>query len=290
MTATKAIRALRERARQLKAKWPGYGAVLDFYVKVREAQASAKASSRVDPATFRKDEGCPLLAKEDFPVDIAASTGLFHSLCRIGKKANPHLAEQIGKMTGIVAHEESVLEKLLARAGDEQAIERFAAERGLDKQVLSFLVGSSTRPSIEAGSKQLRAGLELETWRQGQCPVCGSLPALSLLKREGGSRYALCSYCACEWRIERLFCAVCGNKEQESLQYFVSEGEEVYRIDLCDQCHHYIKTIDYRSLEESDPCLEDLATLHLDVVAADKGYARVVPNPWTTREATQRLM
>ena len=53
------------------------------------------------------------------------------------------------------------------------------------------------------------------------------------------------------------------------------------RIDLCDSCHHYIKTIDVRTLEAPDPCLEDLGTLHLDVVAARKGYSRVVPNRWS---------
>jgi FdhE protein len=77
-------------------------------------------------------------------------------------------------------------------------------------------------------------------------------------------------------------CAVCGNKEQGSLKFFCGEGEESYRIDLCDKCHHYIKTIDYRDLEASDPFLEDLATLHLDVVAVQKGYKRAVFNPWST--------
>ena len=94
-------------------------------------------------------------------------------------------------------------------------------------------------------------------------------------------RYLLCSYCGYQWRIDRLSCPVCGNKEQESLQYFCGEGEEAFRIDLCDKCHRYIKTIDYRSLEESDPALEDLATLHLDILAVQKGYRRAVPNPWT---------
>ena len=78
-------------------------------------------------------------------------------------------------------------------------------------------------------------------------------------------------------------CAVCGNKEQGSLKYFYGEGEEAYRIDLGDKCHHYIKTIDDRNLEASDPSLEDLATLHLDVVAVQKGYDRSVPNIWTDR-------
>ncbi|MBW2642910.1 MAG: formate dehydrogenase accessory protein FdhE [Deltaproteobacteria bacterium] len=80
--------------------------------------------------------------------------------------------------------------------------------------------------------------------------------------------------------MDRLSCSVCDNKEQKFLKYFYGEGEESYRIDLCDKCHHYIKTIDVRDLEESDPSLEDLATLHLDVVAAQKGYERSVPNPW----------
>ena len=43
--------------------------------------------------------------------------------------------------------------------------------------------------------------------------------------------------------------------------------------------------IDCRSLEAPDPGLEDLATLHLDVVAVQKGYERSVPNPWTSHEA-----
>jgi formate dehydrogenase maturation protein FdhE len=34
--------------------------------------------------------------------------------------------------------------------------------------------------------------------------------------------------------------------------------------------------------EASDLFLEDLATLHLDVLASQKGYRRPVPNPWTT--------
>ena len=94
-------------------------------------------------------------------------------------------------------------------------------------------------------------------------------------------RYSLCSCCGCQWKIDRLSCSVCGSREQGALHYFCGEGEDACRIDLCDTCHHYIKTIDYRSLEESDPSLEDLATLHLDVLAARKGYRRAVPNPWT---------
>jgi hypothetical protein len=42
------IQKLRERAHQLKEKRPGYREILDFYVKVREAQLTSKASPRMD--------------------------------------------------------------------------------------------------------------------------------------------------------------------------------------------------------------------------------------------------
>jgi len=163
----------------------------------------------------------------------------------------------------------------------EQKIEQVADEFGLDKKVFSFLTMSSLKPSIETGMGQFRSQLDPETWLKGYCPMCGSLPSLSLLKEETGKRYLLCSYCGYQWRIDRLFCPFCRNTGQESLHYFYGEGEEAYRIDLCDKCHQYIKTIDYRNLAESDPFLEDLATLHLDILATQKSYERPVPNPWT---------
>jgi FdhE protein len=282
---------LRERAGQLKEKRPGYGAILDFYVKVKEAQAASRVSLLVDPSKVKKNGKGPgveekifLIEKEDLPIDGEASIDLFRTLCRLGSAANPHISEQVAKIDRTLLEGIMDLKELLIKSGNEQMIEQTAAKAGLDKQVLSFLIRSSTRPSIEAGREQLREKLDLRSWRESHCPVCGSPPALSLLNGEGGLRYSLCSYCGCQWRIDRLSCSVCGSKEQGALQYFSGEGEEAHRIDLCDACHHYIKTIDYRSLEGSDPFLEDLATLHLDVVAAQKGYQRSVPNPWTASQ------
>jgi FdhE protein len=280
---------LRERVQQLKAKRPGYAEMLDFYVKVREAQAKSKTSLKMGSLKPQKEwkdlpseEGVPLVQKVDFPVDLEAAISLFGTLCRIGKTANSYMSGQVEKIEKAFRDNEMDLKELLTGGGKGEAGEQIAADRGLDKQVLSFLIQNSIRPSIEAGMEQLRNELDPETWRKSHCPVCGSLPSLNLLQGEGGKRYSLCSYCGYQWRMDRLSCPFCNNKEQESLKYFYGEGEETCRIDLCDNCHHYIKTIDYRNLEASDPSLEDLATLHLDVVAVQKGYKRSVPNPWST--------
>jgi len=276
-----------ERIQQIKKKRPGYGEILDFYQMVKEERDRVKASLKIKPIKLRKEwkellakEGFSLIQKEDFPLDIEASVKLFQTLCQIGKDANPHMSDQVKKIKEALDSKRIDLKKILKEGVKEQRIEQMADESGVDKKVFSFLIQSSAKPSIEAGMEQLRSELDPETWLKGYCPMCGSLPSLSLLKEETGKRYLLCSYCGYQWRIERLFCPFCNNKEHESLQYFCGENEEAYRIDLCDKCHRYIKTIDFRIIGESDPSLEDLATPHLDILATQKGYKRPVPDPW----------
>jgi FdhE protein len=277
-----------ERIQQIKKKRPGYGKILDFYQSVKEAQQKAKTSLKITSIQLRKEwkkllsqEGFSLIQKEDFPLDIESSVRLFETLCQVGRDANPHMAAQIIKIKEAIDGKRIEFKKLLRDGSREQRIEEIAEELALDKNVFLFLIQNSIRPSIEAGVEQLRSEVDPETWLKGYCPMCGSLPSLSLLKEEVGKRYLLCSFCGYQWRVERIFCPFCNNKDQESLHYFCGEGEETHRIDLCDKCHQYIKTIDTRNLQESDPVLEDLSTLHLDLLASQKGYKRPVPNPWT---------
>ncbi len=283
------LEKLKKRIQLLKKKRPGYKDILNFYQKVREEQERIKPSLETDPILLKKEwkdllfkEGFPLLEKKDFPLDIEKSLALFQSLCQIGKEANPHMAEQVKKIEEAFDKKKVDLKGLLKKGLNEKRIEQIADQFGIDKKIFSFLIQESIRPSIEAGLEKISNELDPETWLKGFCPICGSLPSLSLLKEETGKRYLLCSYCGYQWRIERLICPFCNNKEHESLHFFYGEGEDVYRIDLCDKCHQYIKTIDLRKIEAFNPSLEDLATLHLDILAYQKGYQRPVPNPWTT--------
>ncbi len=278
---------LKKRIQQLKKKRSGYKEILNFYQKVREEQEKIKPSLKLQRIHIKKEwkelltkEGFPLLERKDFPIDIEASINLFQSLCQIGKDANPHMAEQVKKIEEAIENKRIDRKKLLRESVEEAKAEQIVNELGLDKKIYSFFIQESIRPSIEAGIEKISNELETETWLKGFCPICGSPPHLSFLKEEVGKRSLLCPFCGYQWRIERLFCPFCNNKEQASFHYFYAEGEETYRIDLCDKCHQYIKTIDLRNIEEPDLVLEDLATLHLDILASQKGYKRPIPNPW----------
>jgi FdhE protein len=281
------LEKLKERIQTLKEKLPHCAGILDFYSKVRKHQERIKPSLKIERLPLKQEwrdllekEGFPLLQRQDFPLDLESSIELFKSLCRVAKKANPFMSEQTRKIGRILKERRIELGPFLRDGLDDKKIRKIAEDFTVDQKVLAFLMKNSTKPSIEANRTTVQDQIEAETWLKGYCPVCGSLPFLSLLKQETGKRFLLCSFCGFEWRAERISCPFCETKELGSLQFFQAEGEELYRIDLCEKCHQYIKTIDARVIEVLDPSLEDLATLHLDLVAAKKGYKRPVPNPW----------
>ena len=58
-------------------------------------------------------------------------------------------------------------------------------------------------------------------------------------------------------------------------RYIYIEGDDSYRIDVCEKCKKYIKTVDSSAVShEVVPAVEDIATLHLDIIAEEEGYKR----------------
>ena len=59
---------------------------------------------------------------------------------------------------------------------------------------------------------------------------------------------------------------------------FLEQEKSPYRIDVCEQCKRYIKTLDERKGGDEKrafiPSVEDLATMYLDIVAEKEGYER----------------
>ncbi len=118
-------------------------------------------------------------------------------------------------------------------------------------------------------------------WENGFCPVCGSLPSLGVFggNRDGGMSL-VCSLCETQWNFRRLHCPFCGNDDQKGLGYLYSEAEEGYRINYCDKCKLYLKIVDVRKKGNAYPYpIEDIITLPLDILAQEKGYKRLSPNP-----------
>ncbi len=140
--------------------------------------------------------------------------------------------------------------------------------------LLDFLLQESMHPFFALLSEEFKGLVANSEWSRGRCPVCGRETALSFLSsEEEGRRYLFCSQCGLEWPVKRLKCPFCGNEEQKQLGFFTVGDDEKYRVDFCHQCKKYIKTIDTRKISgEVDLEVENLITLHLDILARQEGY------------------
>jgi FdhE protein len=115
-------------------------------------------------------------------------------------------------------------------------------------------------------------------WDKGRCGVCGSVPSLSFLKQDDG-RILSCSYCESRGKWFRIGCPQCLNRDGQKIEIIETDEEKGFRIDLCNACKSYVKTIRHHLLDNYGPDLLDIMSLPLDILAQERAYRRLSPNP-----------
>ena len=110
------------------------------------------------------------------------------------------------------------------------------------------------------------------------CPFCGyHADMAAIVAGMDGKRFLYCSLCGHRWQYRRIACAVCGTENASDLEYLSSEEESRYRIDVCNSCGGYVKTVRlarFEDINECDLAVENLLTPQLDSAAMQKGYRR----------------
>lgn len=278
---------MKDLAKNLRERKPAYAEFIDFYEQLYIAQEQAKKDLVSPPFKSGKPgieaglkEGFPLFDKPEIPVDVLSSVALFTKLLEIGRHVNRKLQQNIESIEHAISSERLDIGELIRQHSDEIYRDEIAVHAGIDRSVLKFLVHMSIQPSLQHLGEQIKDTVDTRSWLRGYCPVCGSLPLVSALKGEG-QRFFLCSFCRFEWQSERLKCPFCENNDHQTLHYFYAEDDEACRVDLCEKCKTFIKTIDTRKLSyEPDLHLEDISTIHLDILASERGFSRPVSSPW----------
>ena len=267
-------------AEALKQLRPAYGAILDFYKQIFIVQEDSKAKIHIDPIqipdemlSIKASEEFPLVNLSEFAIDTKASKMLLIKICGIIKTSSGNMASSAQTILKAIDAEEFDFDSLCfgLLKEDDSVFEKAAKKLDIKKGDLAFIVYNSIKPSLSICAQQLLAYLDKDQpWAKGYCPVCGSLPALSMFEGEAGERFLLCGFCEHKWSSRRLYCPFCDNTDSKALNYLYSEEEKEYRVDLCDKCKKYIKTIDTRKTERIIyPPLENVATLHLDIKAKE---------------------
>lgn len=228
--------------------------------------------------------GSPLLLRQDFPFDLKQALDLMPALLDLLERSGEAAAEAARTVRqAMVSGELSPEAVLRGLTSDDDAL--FAQWRERlpgSPRALDFLATCALLPSLNVAAEQLAQRLpENLPHEHGHCPLCGSLPYISLLRDKEGKRYGVCSFCGFEHRLRRIACAYCDEADQNKLKLFRVAEYPGVRVDVCDTCTMYIKTLDHRELDNDTlPALDDMASVALDVLAQQQGYKRPTLSAW----------
>ena len=125
-----------------------------------------------------------------------------------------------------------------------------------------------------------RALLEPYAARLGECPWHGHRPQTAILRPEGygAKRSLVCALCSAEWPLARLECPACGERNFEKLAVYNAPEFAHIRIDACELCRRYLKTVDLGKNGKAVPVVDELAAVPLDLWAAEQGYVKMQAN------------
>ncbi len=142
----------------------------------------------------------------------------------------------------------------------------------------AFFARALLQPYAELLSEKA-TGLDADSG-QMKCPFCGSQPQFAVLRPEGdgGKRSLVCSLCAREWLFRRLVCPNCGEEDKEKLPVWIADDFKYVRVEACETCHTYIKSIDLTKDGNAVPVVDELATVPLDLWAEEHHYQKLAPN------------
>ena len=270
-----------KRLEALRKLRPQYAEIYDFHTGLCQFLQQHQSqwlsfSTDLDGWEPRRQAGFPLLTGEALQIEVEPAgkfvAALIESLIELGQEGKAELklmaqAQNAGNIP---------IDKLLVACmeKDRAPLEAVAAEVEIPSALLEYVCSTALAFGLQNWCGSHSQPL-FDGWQEGYCPICGGIPAMGELVGEEGQKQLHCSICATGWKVTRLKCSYCGNEETDSLEYFTAEGEVGYRVDICRKCSCYLKVVDSRELGEGLPMdVEDLNTMHLDLLAQKEGFAK----------------
>jgi FdhE protein len=259
----------RARALRLAAEAPHAREILSTYadlVALQERVARMVPISRWLPRASSVHTAPPLLRLDRLPFDELAPlfADFVASAAELGTDVMRASAEELLHRSG--ADLVALLEAALGTRTEPDERSPFHVRAFLQPIATALVI------SFEHGGEDPRGA------RCFACDGAAVVAALQDLPDALGSRSLICGVCGGGWRLPRLVCARCGEAEPASLVLHTAHSLPHVRLEACESCGHYLKTVDLRQRGDAVPLVDDLATVELDLWARERGLRRAEAN------------
>ena len=267
-----------ERARKLSTDHPSAAEILRFYLRILGFQKDLYARIEVANGGRRIARPAGSLRNE---LDLILLLPSFRPFLNLVERDAP--APLAAAARELSDHSSQASAELLTAwwsqlpEGAGPALEAQAASFG-QNEGKSFCARAFLEPYAEYLAEHTEPPTIEITPRV--CPLCGCRPQLAVLRPEGDgtSRSLVCSLCATEWRFGRILCPACGEPSETHLAIYIAEEWPHVRVEACETCRSYIKTVDLSKSGLAVPIVDEIAAIPLDLWAREKGYTKLQTN------------
>jgi FdhE protein len=253
------------RAEQLTAQYPAAAEMLRFFVPVArfqdESYGSAEKVLKHQELSISFAQPLAAVVLERFPEFLSLVAG-------IGPAPVAAAARELRNQT--VNRQRELLSAFWTKTGTP-----IMRDGDGDNE---FFARSFLQPYAEFVREQ--AGKQEAGPTPCLCPFCSRKPGVGVLRPlgDGGQRSLVCSFCLGEWEFRRIVCPGCGEENHAKLPVYTAEQFQHVRVECCDTCRNYIKTVDLTTNGLADPVVDEIASIPLDLWAQKQGYTKLQVN------------
>ena len=255
------------------SQWRDYLALLGKLAAAQQAVAAKHAFAL--PPTHQGRTVLPQAALGDVPADFYPV--LADLLAEIGTQVPTNMQAELSALAALPrAAAEALASRVLTGSTEEQSA--------------VVWVQAALQIIWTAWAAQLVEDAVPPVQERTHCPCCGTEAVGSVVFASGdlaGLRYMHCPHCNSRWNALRAKCPTCDSSGGMAIQEIDTDAAVAQvapllaaKAESCEVCRSYRKLYRFDKQQYADPVADDLASLALDILVGEAGYARAGHNPF----------
>lgn len=216
-----------------------------------------------------------VLTADDLVIDDNALEKVFDLVFPVIKQYSYRHKESIVRLGELYDKRKISLKDLVSTllSGDASRVMSISEQYDIPAVLMQQVIELVGAPYVELCAEFFNKKISRFDWHEPTCPICGNHPAMAKVNEQSHKRWLWCRFCDTTWSFPEMTCPFCISQDRKQIQLIFPLDNGPFRIDACNNCKHYLKTIDEMIAPEPiNFSVGNVATFKLDLLAKNHGY------------------